>query len=187
MSRFLSYSALMLLAMAWSCLANATDTAQTAQDIVDTSPTAEAQAVVESEGDGEDGDLAPPLAVPMTLEERFHTAEWVSMVKIESIGALINPTLSQSTNFTVMQAYSYSGSVLKDWKGAQPERIKFRVDLTDCKDALKRDGEYIVFGVINSRGAYQSMSCDDLIAYDQNEALLQTLDKFSLTQVAARP
>ena len=181
---------LCVLALSWAGIAVATDSAQLEEGEATTdSPSLDQNANTDSEAvdDGEDADIAPPLSLPMSLEDRFRAAEWVSMVKIEGIGALINPTLSQSTNFTVVQAYSYSSAVLKDWKGTQPEQIKFRVDLTDCKEPLKREGEYVVFGVINNRGGYQSMSCDDLIFYNQDEALLQTLDQFSLTQLASHP
>ena len=175
-----SFSQLLALFLIFACW-----TGVYAADADQNSETAGVQTATSDDGEG--GDVAPPMTQPMTLEERFHAAEWVSMVKIEGIGALINPTLSQSTNFTVMQAYSYSGSVLKDWKGGQPENIKFRVDLTDCKEALRRDGEYVVFGVINTRGGYQSMSCDDLIAAEDDASLIQTLDQFSLAQLAAQP
>lgn len=125
-----------------------------------------------------------PLHPSLSLEERFNQAEWVSLVRVEGISTLINPMLSQANRFSAIEAFNYRAAVLKDWKGQQPASIKFRVDLTDCRQPLAAEGEYIVFGLVNLQGNYQSMSCDDIIAFDRESGVPASLDRFSLSWVS---
>lgn len=123
-----------------------------------------------------------PLHPPLPLEARFHQAEWVSLISVEGLGTLVNPSMTKAYRFSTVQAYNYLASVQKNWKGGQPESFKFRVDFTDCQQVLELDGEYIVFGVVNIYGKYQSMSCDDIIAFDSNASISARLDQLLLSE-----
>jgi len=115
----------------------------------------------------------------MDVGERFARADWVALVHIESIGHLVNPSLSQAPEMMAVQAFNYRASVLHSWKGEQLDTIEFRVDLSDCRKRLEVDDEYLVFGFINRHGKPQSFGCADLIPRSQTSQLLGELDKIS--------
>ncbi|MCW8194304.1 hypothetical protein F6455_05865 [Proteobacteria bacterium 005FR1] len=110
--------------------------------------------------------------------KQYQRAEWVSRVRIESVGSLINPSLS-GAKVVAIQGYRYNASVVDGWKGEQGGRIRFRVDISDCHRQLAVDREYIVFGSTNHRGGLQSYSCDDLVSVDQAASLPGFLDQYS--------
>lgn len=116
-----------------------------------------------------------------SLEETFNKAEWVSTVKIEDVRSLVNQAMSQTKTFFAVQGYRYSASVVQDWKGphAADETLKFRVDLSDCRDQLVVDNEYIVFGSSNHRNTLQVLSCDDLVSSENMEPLMEPLKELS--------
>jgi len=118
---------------------------------------------------------------PASLEETFNKAEWVSTVKIEDVRSLVNQAMSQTKSFFAVQGYRYSASVVRDWKGpyAAAETLKFRVDLTDCRDQLVVDNEYIVFGTSNYRDSLQVLSCDNLVASENMKPLMDPLAELS--------
>jgi hypothetical protein len=109
---------------------------------------------------------------------QYQRAEWVSRVRIESVGSLINPSLSRN-HLVAVQGYRYNASVVNDWKGGQKGDIRFQVDISDCHRLLTVDREYVVFGSINIRGGLQTYSCDDLISIEEAGSLLGFLDEYS--------
>ncbi|MEX1033270.1 MAG: hypothetical protein WDZ30_07900 [Cellvibrionaceae bacterium] len=108
--------------------------------------------------------------------EQFKRAEWVSRVRIEGVGSLVNPALSRS-QLLAIQGYRYNASVIRAWKGEQAGTIKFQVDLGDCNQALEVDGEYVVFGSTDHQGRLQSFSCEDLVGVESATGLLPALDR----------
>jgi hypothetical protein len=108
---------------------------------------------------------------------QYQRAEWVSAVRIESVGSLINPSLSRA-HLVAIQGYRYNASVLEDWKGKQEGRIRFEVDISDCHRLLTVNKEYVVFGHVNSRGHLQSYRCEDLVSLEEATALPGLLDEF---------
>lgn len=116
-----------------------------------------------------------------SLEETFSKAEWVSTVKIEDVRSLVNQAMSQTKSFFAIQGYRYSASVVQDWKGPHTaeDTLKFRVDLSDCRDQLVVDNEYIVFGSSNHRNILQVLSCDDLVSSENMALLMEPLKELS--------
>lgn len=116
-----------------------------------------------------------------SLEATFNRAEWVSTVKIEDVRSLVNQAMSQTKSFFAVQGYRYSASVVQDWKGpyGAEEILKFRVDLSDCRDQLVVDNEYIVFGTSNYRDSLQVLSCDDLVSSENMKPLMDPLKELS--------
>lgn len=110
--------------------------------------------------------------------EQFRRAEWVSRLRIEGIGSLINPSMSR-TQLLAVQGYRYTASVVRVWKGEQAGTISFQVDLSDCPQLLDVDQEYIVFGSTNYRGNLQSHSCKDLVSVDDAGQLPMVLDQYA--------
>lgn len=110
--------------------------------------------------------------------KQIQRADWVSRVRIESVGSLINPALSR-TQLVAIQGYRYNASVVNDWKGNQDGNIRFQVDISDCDRTLTVDQEYVVFGSINSRGGLQSYHCEDLVSIEDADSLLGLLDEYS--------
>lgn len=108
---------------------------------------------------------------------QYQRAEWVSKVRIEGVGSLINPSLSR-TQLVAVQAYRYTASVVRGWKGEHAGTITFQVDLNDCHELLDVDREYIVFGSSNHRGVLHSRSCKDLINFEDAGQLPMFLDEF---------
>ncbi len=106
----------------------------------------------------------------------YEQADWVSLVRVESKGTLINRSMSQIPGVVAVQGYSYNSSLLRTWKGAAGSKVvKFRVDLTDCQQELQVNGEYVVFGFLNTHGKHQVASCSTMVPKADAEALIAQL------------
>lgn len=112
------------------------------------------------------------------LAEQYKRAEWVSRVRIEGVGSLIQPSLSRP-QMVAVQAYRYTASVVQGWKGGQSGTIKFQVTLSDCHRRLEVDREYIIFGATNYRGGLQSRGCTDLINMEEAGELPKVLNHYA--------
>lgn len=119
------------------------------------------------------------------VEHRYHHSEWVSLVKVESVQSLINPTLSSYSGMTAVQGYSYSVSVVQDWKSGEKDPVKLRVDLSDCPLLLAIDNEYLVFARQNYRGGLQVSSCKDMVHRNDISAVLPVLEALKQSHLSA--
>lgn len=106
----------------------------------------------------------------------FRNAEWVAQLHIESVGQLVNPSLSRN-QIIAIDGYRYSAVVVKSWKGDHGDAIRFQVRLNDCPYGLQVDGEYIVFGSSDVRGLLGTDSCDKIIPVEQSELLRTQLEQ----------
>lgn len=112
------------------------------------------------------------------LAEQFQRADWVSKVRIEGVGSLVQPSLSRP-QMVAVQAYRYTASVLQGWKGGQSGTIRFEVNISDCHRLLEVDREYIVFGSTHYRGSLQSRGCADSISMEEAGELPEVLNEYS--------
>ena len=118
-------------------------------------------------------------------QQRFQRSEWVSLVRVESVQSLINPSLTSQSGMTAVQGYSYSLSVVQDWKAAKSDVVKLRVDLSDCPLLLALDNEYLVFASENYRGGLQIKQCDDLLHRNDAIPVMSLLESLKETQKSA--
>lgn len=119
------------------------------------------------------------------LEQRYQQSEWVSLVKIESVQSLISPTLSNQSGLTAIQGYSYSLSILEDWKMGSQEPFKLRVDLSDCPLLLAIDNDYLVFARTNYRGSLQVSSCKDMVHRNDVGSFLPLLESLKQNHLSS--
>jgi len=123
------------------------------------------------------------------LQQRLQQSEWVSLVHVESVQSLVNPALSGESRMVVVQGYSYSLSVLQQWKNvyADPDDgvIKMRVDLSDCPLLLALDNDYIVFANRNFRGGLQIRSCQHFIHGSEAAPVVTLLEQLHPSKQSA--
>ena len=128
----------------------------------------------------------PPLDPAWT--ERYEKADWVAMVRIESVASLVNPALSSESGMMVVQGYSYAMTVLQQWKSSAESPAKMQVDLSDCPLILGLDSDYVVFAARNYRNQLQLASCKHVLHSSEANSLISWLNAQSdSNQTAAVP
>lgn len=125
------------------------------------------------------------VMVDPAWESRFQESEWVSLVRIESLNSLVNPSLSAESGLAVVQGYSYTLSVLQDWKSGSDDSVKLRVDLSDCPVLLALDNDYLVFASRNYRGQLQLQSCEHFVHAGEATPVVSLLNKLHSNDQAA--
>lgn len=121
---------------------------------------------------------AEEASVEPHWKERLDASDWVSFVRIESIHSLVNPALSTESGMMAVQGYSYTLSVLNNWKGeAEKASPKLRVDLSDCPILMVLDTDYVLFADKNYRGNWQLKSCEHFMPKSEAASLLSFLNQ----------
>jgi hypothetical protein len=125
------------------------------------------------------------MVVDKAWEGRYQSAEWVSLVRIESLNSLINPSMSAESGAMAVQGYSYTLTVLQDWKSGSNNGDKLRVDLSDCPILLILDNDYLVFANRNYRGQLQLQSCQHFIHANDAVGVIGLLNELNPVNQAA--
>jgi hypothetical protein len=124
-------------------------------------------------------------ALDPAWKTRYQEAEWVSLVRIESLNSLVNPSMSAESGAMAVQGYNYSVTVLQDWKAGSKDGDKLRVDLSDCPILLALDNDYLVFAKRNYRGQLQLKSCKHFVHATEAAAVIGFLNELNPVNRAA--
>ena len=134
---------------------------------------------------GADSPGVEPEKPARNLKTRFKEADMVSLVRINYVSDLINPAMSVR-GLVAIQGYMYTSHIVRSWKGLEMPNFKLRVDLSDCRDRLEVEKEYLVFMQRTGYNRFQSYSCEDLVLGEKAQEQMAALDKIIDMQVAKR-
>jgi len=119
------------------------------------------------------------------VSERLNTADAVVLLQIEQVGNLVLMGPSEP-GMLVTDGRSYTGDVIKTWKGEDLDLIDFRVYFNACVERLNTESQYLIFAHKSKEGFLQLNSCDDVVKHEEGEALASTLDGLLLADPAKK-
>ncbi|GAB1259315.1 hypothetical protein NBRC116495_00220 [Aurantivibrio plasticivorans] len=110
-------------------------------------------------------------------QSRVQRAQWVGWIQVASSRSLVNAAMSKGNEQVVIDGYRYTANVMHQWKGALGDQVIFDVALSQCHRRLGLDQQLIAFGVLDYEGRHQVLSCEDLVA---GEALQKVINRLGM-------